>query len=1236
MNAIRSSAVRRSKAVLAGFLSILMAVSPIQAATTIADNPLILNVAAAPNVLMILDNSGSMGWESLPDDFNNFWGMTTSIKTGSSRGLAIPDYDDTNILNVAMRSSQINRVYYNPNVTYRRWTQGDEARTQLEASDPTNAPASPGSTSRLNLTAEQTGTFCWRQNTTATSYAASSTTLPSLAVCTAASTDATLSCGPLVCPLGGTRCRDSEKIRSEYSCTKSFWPMTFYVYKGIGSALARASYLRYQIRGDVADVKDLETGVVTAVTSFNWAGGITRTIEQEKANFANWYTYSRNRLSAAKNGVTAAFSTLGQNYRIGFRQLNGDTGKLDIPVNGNFSGTNRTTWFNNVQAASGSSTTPLRVALAKAGEYYRTTRGTNDPWGPEDTYGFLGCRQAFTILTTDGYYNDSAGAVTDINSALTNVDGTVGAPFGGAPYADTQTTTLADVAMYYYANDLRTDIPNKVPTSDADQAEHQHMVTFGVALGLQGSLNPATDLARLASGEISWPSTSTDSGKLDDLWHATVNGRGKFVSAATPEEFAAGLKDSLDTITQRAASSSNLGVSSTELREGSKVFQARFTSEIWTGDVWAYAVGSTGALATSTTWKASEQLPAPASRSIYTRNGSSGVAFLWDNLSTEQKAALGDNSAVLDFLRGVRTGEADQGGSFRNRVSVLGDIVHSSPVFVGAAENLSHERFSWEGASSYQAFRSTVESRDEMLYVAANDGMLHAFDAATGVERFAYVPSAALSAMRNLASSDYSHRFIVDGSLRVGDVYQGAEGGTGQWRSVLVGSQGRGGRQVYALDITNPDAFDATKVMWEFTDSDFGKFIGKPVFTRLSTGRWAVLLGNGYNSDQYRGFLFVIDAVTGALIRKIDTGDCAASDDPCISNGLADVTPWDDDGDGDADYAYAGDLRGNVWRFDIGSETPSEWKVSFGTTDHPQPLYRAKDSTGKPQPITSNVEVLLNPADGVRWISFGTGKFLASGDRADTSVQTWYGLYDNYPSGTETSPVSGRSNMAQRLVLFETSTYLPDTTDLNPNRVRVISAPGDDTGGAAMTDADGNYVKKGWYLDLLPPSGTAQGERMFYGTQVFSTALFATTAIPADDPCSPGGNGWLLSIDPFTGGRLNANVFLNRDPITITNPDDGSSVTYNVSGIGLSSIPSSPILVRSDAPASGGSGSGSGSGTGGEDGEGGETGGTGGTGGSTAGGTEVLVNTSDLGILRERLNLPDRFGRMSWRELIND
>ncbi len=987
--------------------------------------------------------------------------------------------------------------------------------------------------------------------------------------------------------------------------------MTFFVHKGTGSINERANYYRYRIVDNTASRKDMADGTETAVTSFTWAGGVTRTLDQEKQNFANWYTYSRSRLNAAKGGVSYAFSTLGQNYRVGFRTINGTSGWLNIPTNGTFSDTNRSNFFTSLFGASADGNTPLRVSLWNAGAYFKTP----DPWGPNVGGAPLSCRQSFSILTTDGYYNDG----TSTFSTVGNFDGTK-----GRPYADTQSNTLADIAMYYYDTDLQPDIEDNVPTTPEDGNNRQHMNTFGVAFGLAGSLDPATDLPRLESGEISWPSISTDAGKLDDLWHATVNGRGQFVNASDPQEFADGLKGALDSIVARTASSSNLGVSSAQLRQGSRVFQARFTSEVWTGDIFSFLIGSDGQIPTEPEWRASEHVPAPASRNIYTRNGSTAVPFAWDQLSDAQKATLGNNSAVLDYLRGVRSGESSEGGTFRNRSSLIGDIVHSSPVYVAAPDDFAYERFSWPGASTYQTHRTLRSDRTPMLYVAANDGMLHGFVASTGAERFAYVPSSSLAQMYQLTRPSYTHQFINDGALTVADVYDA--GTANAWRTLLVGSTGRGGRQLYALDVSDPtipaDNPAGRRVMWEFSDADFGKFTGRPVVGRMNNGDWAVLVGNGYNSNEYKGFLFVVNATTGALIQKIDTGACPETDDPCVSNGLAEVTTWDEDSDGDIDYVYAGDLRGNLWRFDVTSSTPSQWKVSFGTDTSPLPLFRARNASGTPQPITSKVELLLDPSTGTRWVSFGTGQFLGDTDRASTALQTWYGLYDNYPNAA-TSPVSGRSDLAQRVVLVETEqTTTTETenaegeteTTSETVKVRVISAQGDTTGGDRVIDADGTYIRKGWYLDLVPPTGTAAGERMIYGVQAFGGALFATSAIPADDPCTPGGSGWLMAIDPYTGGRLDADLFANRTQVTVTTGD--SSTNYYVSAVSTGSMPSSPILVRNE----GGAGNQSG----------------GSTGGTTVGRSDALVNTSDLGILRERLNLPDRFGRISWRELIAD
>ena len=1172
-----------STALLAAFAS-----APAIAQTEISNLPLVLNVTAAPNVMMILDNSGSMLYETLPDYFRDIWDFELAMRNTGSTSVYMPDYDDLNIFNLALRSSSLNRIYYNPNVTYRTWTNADG--TGYAQSSPTAAPIRPGSTTTIDLTTEKTHTFRWRTNTTVTTFSASSSAVPR-----------TFSCPDG--PDGNTQPDDT--------CAQTYAPMTFFVHKGTGSIYERANYYRYRIVGAAATRKDMADGTETAVTSFSWAGGITRTLDQEKQNFANWYTYNRSRINAAKGGVSYAFSTLGQNYRVGFRTINGTTGWLDIPTNGTFSDTNRSNFFTSLFDAVADGNTPLRISLWNAGAYFKTA----DPWGPNVGGAPLSCRQSFAILTTDGYYNDNS----TVYSTAGNADGTK-----GRPYADTQSVTLADIAMYYYDTDLQPDIEDNVPTTPEDGNNRQHMNTFGVSFGLTGSLNTATDLPRLTSGEISWPSISTDAGKLDDLWHATINGRGQFVNAGDPQEFADGLKGALDSIVARTASSSNLGVSSAQLRQGSRVFQARFTSEVWTGDIFSFLIGSDGEIPIVPEWRASERVPTPANRNIYTRNGSTAVPFVWDQLSDAQKATLGNNSAVLDYLRGVRSGESSEGGTFRNRSSLIGDIVHSSPVYVAAPDDFAYERFSWPGASTYQTHRTLRSDRTPMLYVAANDGMLHGFVASTGAERFAYVPSSSLAQMYQLTRPSYTHQFINDGALTVADVYDA--GTANAWRTLLVGSTGRGGRQLYALDVSDPtipaDNPAGRRVMWEFSDADFGKFTGRPVVGRMNNGDWAVLVGNGYNSNEYKGFLFVVNATTGALIQKIDTGACPETDDPCVSNGLAEVTTWDEDSDGDIDYVYAGDLRGNLWRFDVTSSTPSQWKVSFGTDTSPLPLFRARNASGTPQPITSKVELLLDPSTGTRWVSFGTGQFLGDTDRASTALQTWYGLYDNYPNAA-TSPVSGRSDLAQRVVLVETEqTTTTETenaegeteTTSETVKVRVISAQGDTTGGDRVIDADGTYIRKGWYLDLVPPTGTAAGERMIYGVQAFGGALFATSAIPADDPCTPGGSGWLMAIDPYTGGRLDADLFANRTQVTVTTGD--SSTNYYVSAVSTGSMPSSPILVRNE----GGAGNQSG----------------GSTGGTTVGRSDALVNTSDLGILRERLNLPDRFGRISWRELIAD
>ncbi len=1082
---------------LALALSVLAWMAGARAAVDISDTPIMIGSAVAPNIMFLLDDSGSMQWEVMPDEklyFSNYlFPVPDRLYGGRNYPEDVPTFDDNNVHNYFGRSPDNNENFYDPNTNYYPWLRHTGA--SFGNVSPSAAPYNPADTTRgtLDLTAQQNLSARWFANT------------------------------------GNTRQNQAEYV-CNVPCNRQFYPITFYIYRGSGSRTSAGSYTKYQIRGTRAYKRDPIGGAEVEVTSFTWPGGITRTVAEETQNFANWFSYYRSRILAARAGASRAFGTLGENYRVGFRTING-SGEMLIPTSGNFSGTNRETWFNRLLlTAIGTSGTPLRTALNWAGNYYESRTGDEDPWADSVHRQPLACRQSFTILTTDGYWGDNFTLPADQNA-----DGSE-----ARPYRDSHSNTLADVAMYYYKRDLRTGMANKVPTSSRDSANWQHMVTFGLSLGTSGTLDPASDLAALTAGTKSWPDpTDSSPAKIDDLWHASLNGRGAFVNASSPSQFVDGLSNMLGDIGERVASGGTVAASSTAPNATTLIYQGRFVGSNWTGDLWATRLNADGSLAATPTWKASENIPTPASRALYTWSGSAGIAFQWANLSASQQTTLG-SSAVLDYLRGVTSNEARNGGSYRNRTSILGDIVNSAPVYVGPVADLRLERFSWTGASTYQAHRSAVANRRETVYVAANDGFLHALDARSGSERFGYAPAGALALMKTLSSTTYAHKFMHDGSPVVAEVHTG-----GAWRTVLIGSQGRGGRSLYALDITDPDAFSANKVLWEYTHAELGLLNGAPVVARLNDGSWAVIVGNGYNSDSQRAQLFVINIATGALLAKIDTLSGSSS----ASNGLAPAEGVDVDRDGDMDYFYAGDLLGNLWKFDLSSATPSQWRVGYGTTTAPQPLFVARSATNAVQPITSGVSVGFNPADRKLWVFFGTGKYLASADLSSVATQTWYGLYD---SG---STVGSRSDLAERRILEEGATGQGDN-------YRVVSKPGDSNGGATMSG------KRGWYLDLTSPANGAEGERIVSAPILSTTTLFVSTLIPSDDSCQPGGQGWVLGVNPFTGGRQDFDVFdFSRngsvdsgDRVDLSNGNGTSSKVVG-SGYSKDNLPGSPLNI---------------------------------------------------------------------------
>ncbi len=589
-------------------------------------------------------------------------------------------------------------------------------------------------------------------------------------------------------------------------------------------------------------------------------------------------------------------------------------------------------------------------------------------------------------------------------------------------------------------------------------------------------------------------------------------------------------------------------------------YQANYWTAKWKGDLKALPVDSTsGAIATNPSWTASGKLPANVSRNIKTYNptaaaGSQFVDFkvtggVLPAISSAQLVALGGNSAaqtdMINYLRGDATKEQGNGGSYRNRDIPIGDIVNSQPVFAGAPNPNQFYTEKFAGSTVFAQYANDNDSnhRAGMVYVAANDGMLHGFDAASGAETFAYLPGAVITAgVSALSSPDYggtvAHGFFNDGELTIADAYIGSPVG---WKTVLVGTTGRGvAKTVYALDITNPAS---VKFLWERSAGDgkanstyIGQMTGKPVVAQTADGTWSVLIGNGYNSTAGVSALLQFNLADGTLnVHK--TTD---------TSGLAAPAVWmDPSGNGVSTTAYAGDANGNVWSFAL--------NTSVGTSATATPdsdgvkLFTAKDASGNVQPITAGMLAGKDPNTGNTWVFFGTGKYLTTADLANTNIQSWYGLI--VQSGTSGLAVTSASTRAANLVQRSI------TAEVGNGRAVTTLAQA----AAANASITG---KSGWYIDLKSPVNGAEGERMVTPNQFQGNLLLGTTRIPlATDPCNPSGRGWIMALDPFTGTNPSANFFDRNGDGEIDSSDSVNGVP--AAGIGFSSLPNNPIFVGS-------------------------------------------------------------------------
>jgi type IV pilus assembly protein PilY1 len=875
-------------------------------------------------------------------------------------------------------------------------------------------------------------------------------------------------------------------------------------------------------------------------------------------NFANWFTYYRKRHQALRAGLGGAFKDV-SGIRVAGFTINNNTANAN-PSSINVQTTRDALYTNFYSEWTGTGGTPNRNAVANILRNFRRT----DASAPIQ----YACQKNFGMLFTDGFSNTGGGFDT-----VGNVDGA-----SGAPFADSTSNTMADGVMGGYINNLRSSLPlGKVPVSplcadpthplSLDCNANLHMNFHAVTLGTRGIVFDPDITQDPFASPPAWPTQffQRHPSAVDDLWHATINGRGKLLNARTPKEIATKLKEVLLDVSTKPSSASAAAVSGASIRPGSQAFQAQFVPKGWTGDVLAYKVSyekdSLGSLSEKPEWQASKTTFDPTTREIFTQLAGRGVPFQYSPmfaLDPTRLNVLGANQtaqeSMINFIRGDRSNEGTAVGQFRVRESVLGDIVNSAPLFVG------RPGFPYDNSfpdKNYATFSKAKSTRTPAVYVGANDGMLHAFNANDGKELFAFVPNGVLGNLPVLASQSYeqNHRFFVDGSPNMGDVYI-----NGAWRTVVVGGLNKGGQSIYALDVTNPSGFSASDVLWEFTDNDLGYTYGQPSIVKLHNGSWGAVFSNGYNSSENDGtrgsgkaMLFIVDLSDGTIIRKIDT----ASGTQATPNGLATPTVIDFDRDYVADYVYAGDLNGNMWKFDLRDPNEDNWNVAYLSGSTPRPLYVARDSASALQPITTAAAVARGPNGAGMLVLFGTGKFLEFSDRTSTTTQSFYGIYD--PNAGPSDPLTGRASLGKQENLEEID----------------VDVDGGGTAQVRVTTAN-NAGTRGWYMDLLDEDGQRMGERVNSDVVYRDDRIIFTTVIPSSDLCTAGGDSWIMELNPLTGGRLKISpIDVNRDG-KIDEKDFGlspeaggltpgsgfKSLVGIVNGVGIAADPNNPVEFK--------------------------------------------------------------------------
>lgn len=1194
-------------------LALMLATPPAPAITDLAQAPIgfLLSSPVKPNVLFILDDSGSMQWSYLGDE--------------------VLDHRYENA--VGYRSRLCNRIYYNPEVRY-----PVPVRDDGTPFPPAAFGAAPYDGFRTDSATVDLGLafMAWRST-----QSQPPTPHGHMADCWTG----TFQCRPD--PAGLPNLPE---------------PAHYYLYTGDQAE---------RLGDNSADDHCKDSGTQGSALG-RWRKVIVGERSgpegsDERQNFANWFSYHRTRILAMKTAVGRAFSQLDGSFRVGLSAISEPGASAWSPGFlrlGDFSDEHRSSFYGKLYATTPVSSTPLRAALAKAGRLYagKLLTGSGDPVQ-------YSCQRHYAILSTDGYWNTQAESAAygptqvDGRTDVGNVDrrlprpmydgsatlrpyrmatltiglrredpslsysGTHGITVNGLPLLSGQayiqhaeqadpaaeaeqlasviagrivlngyraypegnrvhilapasagdigsvpqiesetslpitatgffpssdgpraTNTLADVAAYYFETDLRSPAlgncgatgklcENNVPAVPGQRGgPHQHMITHALGLGATGTLRYRDDyetaadgdFRRIVDGTLDWPDPVFGPGqeRIDDLWHAAVNGGGRYFSAGSPESLARALAATMAAIRASTAAAAAAATSSQQPATGDNLlFSSRYRSLYWDGELEARRIDlADGSVSPAVEWSAARQLaqrvgPASDSRSIWvpSRSSSNGLKpFTWDGLDADERAhfnglcpgepsrrfshctQLGDEQQrqaggerLLNFLRG-HSGHEDRPEHvlrlFRKREQVLGAPVNAQPVHVGPPA------FRYAD-DHYAEFRDRIAAdRAGIVYLAANDGMLHAFDAATGDEHWAFIPTSVLPQLWRSADPAFGtgFRYLLDGTPVVGDICPHAPARTctaSEWRTVLVAGVGAGGREYYALDITQPGQ---PAFLWRFSvddDSDLGHATLRPLITKRSDGRWVVVVSSGINNvdpGSGRGVLFVLDAATGQRLQRIDTG----AGSPATPAGLGQLNAWVDNLlDNTAERLYAGDLLGNLWRFDISDPRPADATGVVALARFVR--------NGIAQPVTTRPELSAARIGGttIALVSVATGRWLGLSDAQDDSVQSLYTLKD---------PLD--------------STGLGDVRSL-PSLVRQQLSAGDADGLRTITRHPVDWTSaSGWYVDFDTQPGS--GERVNIDIEQQLGVLRVVTNVPDAEVCRPNAGSWLYSFAYLDGTYL--------------------------------------------------------------------------------------------------------------------